>query len=108
MTDKTIVLTTWPDLAGAEAFAKLLVEKRLAACINVLPEMRSIYQWQGKLEQGAEHQLIIKTTVSRYADVEATIVAHHPYALPEILCIPVTAGFPGYLSWIEEATHAEK
>ena len=61
MTDKIIVMTTWPDLAGARQFAQALLERRLAACINVLPEMRSIYRWQGELEQGTEHQLIIKT-----------------------------------------------
>ena len=108
MTDKIIVLTTWPDLAAARLFARALVERQLAACINVLPEMASIYSWQGKLEQGAEHQLIIKTRRSCYDDVEAMIVERHPYELPEILCIPVTAGFPGYLSWIDEATHADK
>lgn len=108
MTDNIIVLTTWPDMAGAEAFAQALVERQLAACVNILPEMHSIYQWQGKLEQGVEHQLLIKTTAACYNDVETMIVGHHPYTLPEILCIPVTAGFPSYLSWIEEATHAEK
>ena len=105
MTDKIIILTTWPDPAGAKALAEALVTRRLAACINVLPEMTSIYAWQGKLEQGAEHQLIIKTRRHRQDEVTALIVERHPYELPEILCIPVTAGLPGYLDWIDEATH---
>ncbi len=106
MTDKTIVLTTWPDLPGAKALAETLIEQKLAACVNVLPAMTSIYQWQGKLEQGTEHQLIIKTRQSLWDDLVATIAQRHPYELPEILAIPVTAGLPGYLSWIDEITDA--
>ena len=104
MTDKIIILTTWPDLAGAKALAEALVTQRLAACVNVLPEMTSVYAWQGKLEQGNEHQLIIKTRRRRHDEVAALIVERHPYELPEILCIPVVAGLPGYLDWIDEAT----
>ena len=105
MTDKIIMLTTWPDSAGAKALAEALVTQRLAACVNVLPEMASIYAWQGRLEQGSEHQLIIKTRRRLHDEVAALIVERHPYELPEILCIPVVAGLPGYLDWIDEATH---
>ncbi len=106
MTDKTIVLTTWPDLPGAEALAETLIERKLAACVNLLPAMTSIYSWQGRLERGSEHQLVIKTRQSLWDDIVAVISERHPYELPEILAIPVTAGLPGYLSWIDETTDA--
>jgi periplasmic divalent cation tolerance protein len=107
MTDKIIVLTTWPDSSGAARFANELVQERLAACVNILPEMVSIYQWQGKMEQGKEHQLIIKTHARLYPQVASLISRRHPYELPEILSIPVVDGLPRYLRWIDEATHAE-
>lgn len=107
MTDKIIILTTWPDAASAEQFAKDLVGEGLAACVNILPEMKSVYRWQGELEQGNEHQLVIKTKKSLYPQVAAMIARKHPYELPEILSIAVDDGLPRYLSWIDEATHAE-
>jgi len=107
MTDKIIILTTWPDASGAEQFARDLVERGLAACVNILPEMKSVYRWQGELEQGKEYQLVIKTRKPRYLQVAELISRKHPYDLPEILSVPVDDGLPRYLSWIDEATHAE-
>lgn len=107
MTDKIIVLTTWPDLEGAKNLSGKLVESSLAACVNVLPPMISIYQWQGELVQGDEHLLIIKTRAALYDRVETAILEQHPYELPEIIAVPVSTGLPGYLGWINEATHAE-
>lgn len=95
-----LVLTTFPDAPGAERMAEALVEKKLAACVNIHARMTSVYSWKGKLERGEELQLVIKTTQARYAAVEALISEQHPYELPEILAIAVHNGLPGYLDWV--------
>ncbi len=101
MSDQVIVvLTTLPDTASAERLATLLVEKKLAACVNILGGMTSVYVWKGKPERGQEHQLVIKTTAARYPAVEAGILKEHPYELPEILALAVQDGLPGYLEWV--------
>ena len=100
--EKLIVLTTMPDPAQAEALAVQLVTGGLAACINILPQMTSVYRWQGKCNVDQEHLLIIKTTGERYAALEAAIQQSHPYELPEILALPLAAGLRGYLDWIGE------
>lgn len=103
--DYLIVLTTLPDEATAGQLARRLVEKKLAACVNIQGRMTSIYPWEGKIEQGTEHQLVIKTTGRRYAEVEAYIKNHHPYRLAEILALPVAGGATDYLDWIEQCTN---
>ena len=100
--NQLIVLTTMPDEASAEQLAKALIERSLAACVNILPRMKSIYRWKDRLEQGTEHQLLIKTLSEKYEDVENFIKNAHPYELPEILAIPVEKGLPGYLGWIAD------
>lgn len=97
-----IVMTTMPDMASAEQLADNLVENSLAACVNILPAMQSIYRWQGERQQGAEHQLIIKTCASRYEEIEKFIEKHHPYELPEIIGLPIQHGLTAYLGWITE------
>lgn len=100
-----VVLCTAPaDGDVALTLARGLVEQKLAACVNLIPEARSIYRWKGKLEDERETQLVIKTQHSRYAEVEAWLRAHHPYDEPEILALPVVAGSPSYLGWLEEQT----
>lgn len=99
-----IVLTTVPDRATAEQLAEQLIEQNLAACVNIMGEMTSVYRWQGKIHQGTEHQLLIKTCLSGYPAVQTWITEHHPYELPEILAIPVAAGLPAYLDWVQECT----
>ena len=99
-----LVLTHLPDAASAQALAKLLVEERLAACVNILAPARSVYRWQGKLEDTEEVPLLIKTTALRYAELESALRAHHPYELPEIIAIPLSHGLPGYLAWLEAET----
>lgn len=101
-----VVITNLPDRAGAEKLATLLVEQRLAACVNLLAPCASVYRWQGKIEQTQEHPLLIKTTEDRYAALEASIRANHPYELPEIIAVPVTQGLPAYLQWVESETRA--
>ena len=105
MGDKIIVLTTFPDLAGAESLAHELVSRKLAACVNILPSMTSIYRWQDKIETGREHQLVIKTQAHRLERIEQWIDKCHPYELPELLVLPVQDGAKDYLTWITEATH---
>lgn len=95
-----LVLTTCPDRAAAERLARVLVEGALAACVNVLPGVRSIYRWRGALESADEHLLLIKTAAARYDKLENAIRANHPYELPEVIAVPITAGSNDYLQWI--------
>jgi periplasmic divalent cation tolerance protein len=95
------VLTNLPDSESAFNLARELVHLRLAACGNVLPRITSFYRWEGKDEQAEEYPLLLKSTAERYAELEAAIRARHPYALPEIIAWPITAGLPAYLSWVE-------
>lgn len=99
-----LVLTTCPDAAVAETLATTLVDAGLAACVNILPGIRSIYQWQGRRETGAEWLLLIKTRAALYDALERAIAGAHPYELPEILAVPVKNGLAGYLAWIDETT----
>lgn len=98
-----MVFTTMPDAARAQHLARMLVESHTAACVNVLAGCRSVYRWQGGVETADEIPLMIKTTRSRYTDLERQLRAHHPYELPEIVAIPVTGGLPGYLDWVRDA-----
>ncbi|ATE61553.1 divalent-cation tolerance protein CutA [Thauera sinica] len=100
MTDVLIVLTNLPDEAAAHALAERLVRERRAACVNVLAPCRSVYRWQGAVEHAQETPLLIKTTRTGYAALEAAILAHHPYELPEIVAVPVQQGFAPYLAWV--------
>jgi len=81
-----------------------LVENRLAACVNALPEVESTYRWQGKVEQTVEVPLLVKCTRERYAAVEEAIRQLHPYTVPEIIAVPVLAGFAPYLRWVADET----
>lgn len=99
-----LVLTTLPDLAHAQGLAEILLQQRLAACINILSSCVSVYRWQGKVEQAHEVPVAIKTTVEGYAALEAAIRRHHPYELPEIIAVPVVHGLPAYLAWVATET----
>lgn len=98
-----IVITTAPDSGTAERLAGGILEERLAACIH-LHDIRSRYVWEGKLKRDDETMLWIKTKESRYEKLEAYILEHHPYDLPEIIKVPVTGGLAGYLDWIGRTT----
>ncbi|HZR32618.1 MAG TPA: divalent-cation tolerance protein CutA [Terriglobales bacterium] len=102
MTDKRIVLSTAGSQAEAEKIAQALVERGIAACVNVVP-VHSVYRWQGKVESAAEFLLIIKTTAARYAQVETAIRELHSYDLPESVQIPIEAGSDKYLEWIADS-----
>lgn len=102
--DALLVLTNLPDAAAAHALAKRLIENRLAACVNILAPCRSVYRWQGKIEDAAEVPLLIKTSAARYTELEAAIRAAHPYELPEIIAVPLSRGLPEYLGWVVAET----
>jgi periplasmic divalent cation tolerance protein len=99
-----IVFTHVPDRAAAEKIARVLVERKLAACVNILAECTSIYRWQGKIETAGEVPLLIKTRADIYDEVEAAIKSLHPYELPEIVAVSVERGSGEYLDWINAAT----
>lgn len=98
------VLTNLPNQVAAERVAQELISCRAAACVNILAECRSIYRWQEKVESATEVPLLIKTTRAAYPRVEQVIRKLHPYALPEIIAIPVVAGLAGYLNWVAQET----
>jgi periplasmic divalent cation tolerance protein len=96
-----LVLTNAPDAAVADRIATALVERGLAACVNMLSPCTSIYRWQEKLERASEIPLLIKTTEAQYPNLERALCEMHPYELPEIIAVPITRGLPGYLAWVE-------
>jgi len=98
-----IVLTTMPTEEAALDLAQTLIAERLAACVNILPEMRSVYRWEGRVEQGSEHQVVMKTTPGKVAALHARVEALHPYAVAEILDIPASGGGEAYLNWVAES-----
>jgi periplasmic divalent cation tolerance protein len=99
-----LVISNLPNVESAQKLAALLVEQRLAACVNVLAPCTSVYRWQGKVETANEIPVLIKTTRERYAALESAIRAHHPYELPEIIAVSLSAGLPAYLEWIKTET----
>jgi periplasmic divalent cation tolerance protein len=102
--DFVIVLTTFPLDRDADQFARTLVEERLAACVNVLPAMTSIYSWKGSIEKSDERQIVIKTSSGRVRELENRLKALHPYDVAEFVVIPIAEGSPEYLAWIAENT----
>ncbi|MBS0213477.1 MAG: divalent-cation tolerance protein CutA [Proteobacteria bacterium] len=102
-----LVLCTCPDAANAQALADSLVERRLAACVNLLPGVRSVYRWQGRVEQADEVLLLVKTTDDRFEALQEQIVRMHPYAVPEVLAFKAVDGLPAYLGWVETETRDE-
>ncbi len=104
MTDALVVLVTAPSAEQAAALARALVEARLAACGNVVPGLRSIYRWEGKVQDDAEALLVLKTTRARFEALRDRVLALHPYEVPEVLALPVEAGSARYLAWIAAET----
>jgi periplasmic divalent cation tolerance protein len=98
--DALVVLTTLENQEDGERLARLLVERELAACVQILPPIISIYRWQGSVERASEVLLLIKTTRGAYQRLETTIKENHPYQTPEIIALPVESGSGEYLSWL--------
>ena len=102
--DHLLILTTAPDAAVAQTLAQAIVGQHMAACVNLLPKMTSIYPWQGKINVDHEHLLLIKTHRQSYPALESYLLEHHPYELPEIIAVPIQKGLKAYLTWISENT----
>jgi periplasmic divalent cation tolerance protein len=99
-----VVLCTCPTSEAATRIADALVEERLAACVNVMPGLRSTYRWEGEVHRDDEMLLVIKTVRARFEEVRARILSLHPYELPEVIAVEVTAGHAPYLDWIASST----
>lgn len=99
-TDYQIILCTCPDKITAEKIAHLLVENKLAACVNIVPNISSVYRWQDQVECADEFLLLIKAHQDAYSALESLIKQHHPYQLPEIIAVAIERGLPDYLNWI--------
>jgi periplasmic divalent cation tolerance protein len=103
MTEAVLVLTTAGTESEAQKIAHELVKRRLAACVNIVPRIQSVYRWEGKVETAEEFLLVIKTTKTRSADVKAAIRELHSYDVPECIVISIESGSEEYLKWIEES-----
>ncbi len=98
-----VVLCTCPDVMVAEKLAQTIVEQHLAACVNLLPSVTSIYHWQGAIERATECLLLIKTERAVYPALESALAELHPYQVPEIVALPIVQGLPPYLRWMAES-----
>lgn len=103
MSDAVVIFCTCGNEDEAHRIARDLVESRLAACVNVLPSIESVYRWQDQLETSQEVLLIIKSTAERFRELQQRIIHLHSYETPEIIALPVTAGSDKYLAWIHES-----
>jgi len=99
-----VVFVTFPDRERAAAVARTLVEERLAACVNLLGDVRSIYRWQDAVHDDAEVLCAIKTTSERFEALRARVVALHPYDVPEVIALPIVEGHAPYLDWLRESS----
>ncbi|RJF99721.1 divalent-cation tolerance protein CutA [Noviherbaspirillum saxi] len=104
LNEPILVLTNVPDHATAQAVARNVLEQKLAACVNILPGVRSVYRWQGDIEEAEEITVLIKSTTARYPELQDAIKTIHPYDVPEIIAMSISAGLPAYLNWIATET----
>lgn len=104
MSDYQIILNTCPTQDVAQQLAEVLIKNRLAACVNIVPQVYSIYEWQDKIEQESEVLLLIKTRAELYEAIETLVTKLHPYEVPELVTVPIVAGLSAYFSWINEVT----
>jgi periplasmic divalent cation tolerance protein len=102
-----VVLSTFPDAEKAAQVARILVDEHLVACVNLVAAVRSIYRWQGAIQDETEALAIMKTTAEHYGALAARLVELHPYEVPEIIALPLAAGHPPYLGWLAAQLSAE-
>ena len=102
-----VVLTTLPADADAAVFARQVVEERLAACVNLLPIMESVYRWEGRVQRESERQLVLKTSRDRVAALGQRVRELHPYEVPEFVVLPIVDGNEAYLRWVGESTEVK-
>jgi periplasmic divalent cation tolerance protein len=107
MTDQIVVLCTCASEEDGERLARALITGRLAACVSVVPGVRSFYRWQGEIEDSSEFLLLIKTSRDRFDALREAVEKLHSYAVPEVLALPVVAGAPNYLAWLVESLASE-
>jgi periplasmic divalent cation tolerance protein len=108
MTDKRIVLTTAGSEEEANKIARHLVERRAAACVNIVPQITSIYRWKNNVEEAREWLLIVKTTAAAFEAVRDAIAELHSYEVPECVCLTIEDGSPSYLEWIAQSVSVEE
>lgn len=108
MSDTLLVITNLPNADTANKLAREIIESRAAACVNQLAPCTSTYRWQDEVESTSEVPLLIKTTSAAYPRLEALIRAAHPYELPEIIAVTITAGLPSYLDWVSQESHSKE
>ena len=105
MEDFIVVFITAPSVEDGEKIARFLVEQRLAACVNMIPQIHSVYHWEGQVEQESEALLIVKTKAKLFeTHLIPAVQRIHPYKVPEIIAVPIQAGLPAYLNWINQET----
>ena len=103
MSERVVTLTTVATAEDAERIARSLVERRLAACVNVVPGVVSVYRWKGEVCRDEERLLVIKTRGDRLEALREALVGLHPYELPELVAVPIAAGHEPYLAWLDES-----
>ena len=103
MSERLLALSTVAGAEDAERIARAVVERGLAACVNVLPGVVSIYRWKGSVEREEERMLVLKTTADRFEALRQAIVELHPYQVPELIALPIAAGHEPYLAWLDES-----
>ncbi|HVO31440.1 MAG TPA: divalent-cation tolerance protein CutA [bacterium] len=104
MSEPIVCFSTASSAEEAEKIARGLVESQLAACVNILPQVRSIYRWEGKIEDGAEWLLVIKSRRHLLDDLVARVRGLHSYSVPEVVALPILGGNPDYLAWLNDST----
>lgn len=102
-----VIFCTCPDESSANIIAGQLVKKHLAACVNIIANISSVFRWENQVEKTSEYLLLIKSTEENYADIEAFIQSQHPYKTPEIIAVPIIKGSKEYLGWLSEATRIQ-